>query len=254
MSKKPVIGVNCDFRAARKDTIALSWLNTGYYDSITAAGGIPSIIPPLASDDDLRQILQTMDGLVMIGCKLDMDPVRMGFDKHPATRVMPNRREDFDRRLAKLAYELKIPVLAIGAGMQTMNVVCGGSLFQHVVEDLPKALYHRDPVEGVLRHVLEIVPGTRMDEIYGPGEIRVNSDHHMAIDEVAPCFRVSATTPDGVIEAYETIDDRWFCLGVQWHPESESASALDMQVFECFLNACQEPAPAILSLEAKRAA
>ena len=62
----------------------------------------------------------------------------------------------------------------------------------------------------------------------------------MAVDQVAPLFKVSATCPDGVTEAYEAIDDNWFCLGVQWHPENESASALDMQVFEVFLAACRE--------------
>lgn len=255
MSAKPIIGMNCDFRPEGKETSALSWINAGYYDSVTKAGGVPAIIPCLENDDDLRQVLQTFDGFIMAGCKLDMDPIRMGLEKHPATRVMPPRREDFDRRLAKILYELKIPVLAIGSGMQTMNVVCGGTLFQHVTEDIPRALHHRDNVENNLRHVLEIVPGTRMDHIYGPGEIRVNSDHHMAVDQVAPCFKVCATTPDGVIEAYETINENWFCVGVQWHPESDTASALDMQVIETFMSACEQQAePVVLQFEHRQAA
>lgn len=174
---------------------------------------------------------------------------------HPASRSMPPRREDFDRRLCRLAYEMKIPTLAIGSGMQTLNVICGGTLFQHVAEDILKPLCHRDTVENCLRHVIEIVPGTRMDHIYGPGEIRVNSDHHMAVDQVAPVFRVSATAMDGVVEAYESIDEQWWCLGVQFHPESHSASALDMQVFETFMDGVREQAtPEILSLEQRRAA
>ncbi len=254
MSTKPIIGINCDFRPARKDAIALSWINTGYYDTVTAGGGIPLVCPPYADDNDLKQFLNMVDGIVLTGCKLDLDPVRMGLEKHPATRVMPQRREDFDRRLAKMAYELKIPVLAIGSGMQLMNVICGGSLHTDVSEAVPRPLHHRDYVEDTLRHVLEIVPGTRMDDIYGPGEIRVNSDHHMAVDQLAPVFRVSATTPDGVIEAYETMSEDWFCLGVQFHPESESASALDMQVVDAFLEACKEPAPEFLSFTQGRAA
>src|SRR5690606_3239512 len=87
---------------------------------------------------------------------------------------------------------------------------------------------------------IDIVPGTRMDSIYGPGEIRVNSQHHMAVHEIADPFRVSAMCPDGVIEAIESSDDEWWCVGVQWHPENETASALDMQVFENFLDACQK--------------
>jgi putative glutamine amidotransferase len=161
---------------------------------------------------------------------------------------MPARREDFDRRLCKMAVEKRIPILAIGIGMQELNVVCGGTLFQHIPEDFVKPLHHRDPVESTLRHIIEIVPGTRMDTIYGPGEIRVNSQHHMAVDQVADLFKVSATSPDGVIEAYESIDENWFCVGVQWHPENESSSALDMQVFENFIESCRQPEATILQL------
>ena len=249
MSTKPVIGINADFRPERNDSIPLTWINAGYYDSVTASGGVPILLPPLAEDGDLKQILRNVDGLVLTGCKLDLDPTRLGMDRHPASKAMPLRREDFDRRLAKLAYEMKIPTLAVGAGMQTLNVICGGSLFQHVPEDVLKPMHHRDPVESCNRHLIEIVPGTKMDQIYGPGEIRVNSDHHMAVDQVAGCFRVSAASPDGVVEAYESIDDSWFCLGVQFHPENQSASALDMQVFEAFLEGCvAQPEPAILSI------
>ncbi len=249
MKTKPVIGLNSDFRPERKDSIPLTWINAGYYDCVTSSGGIPLIVPPLADDGDLRQILESLGGVVFTGCKLDLDPVRLGLDKHPASKAMPLRREDFDRRLAKLCFEMKIPTLAIGAGMQMLNVIGGGTLFQHVPEDVLKPMHHRDPVESCNRHLIEIVPGTKMDQIYGPGEIRVNSDHHMAVDQVAPCFRVSAASPDGVVEAYESIDDHWFCLGVQFHPENQSASALDMQVFDAFLEGCTaQPEPAILSM------
>ena len=136
--------------------------------------------------------------------------MRLGMEKHPATRAMPTRREDFDRRLCKLAVEMRIPTLAIGVGMQQINVICGGTLFQHIPEAFAKPLHHRDPVEETLRHIIEIVPGTCIDTIYGPGEIRVNSQHHMCVDQVAKRFRVSATSPDGVVEAYESIDDNWY--------------------------------------------
>lgn len=246
MATKPVIGMNGEYRAPRKEDIALSWFNTGYYDSVTTTGGLPLLVPPLADDRDLKQFLQMIDGLVLCGCNFDLDPVRMGMDRHPSTRSMPTRREDFDRRLCKMAVEMRIPMLAIGVGMQELNVVCGGTLFQHIPENFLKPLHHRDPVESTLRHIIEIVPGTRMDVIYGPGEIRVNSQHHMAVDQVADLFRVCATAPDGVIEAYESIDENWFCVGVQWHPENESASALDLQLFENFLAACGQSQPAVL--------
>lgn len=254
MSTKPIIGINGDFRAARRDAVPLSWFNTGYYDSVHAAGGLPLLLPPLADDDDLKQFLEMLDGLVLAGCRFDLEPVRLGMDPHPATRAMPSRREDFDRRLCEMAVEMRLPILAIGAGAQTLNVVCGGTLIQHIPEEMPKALHHRDSVETTLRHIIEIEPGTRVDQIYGPGEIRINSQHHMAVAQVAPPFRVSAYAPDGVTEAFESIDEDWFCLGVQWHPENETASALDMQVFQAFLEACRQAEPAILSMPVKQAA
>ena len=253
---KPIIGINGDYRPGRSDAkagehkaaAALSWFNAGYFDSVTASGGLPVLLPPYATDDDLRQALGGLDGLVLSGCNFDLDPVRLGMDRNPANRPMPARREDFDRRLCKLAVEMRLPLLAIGSGMQLLNVLCGGTLYQHLPENLPKALHHRDPVELTLRHLIEIVPGTRIDKIYGPGEIRVNSLHHMAVDQVAPDFKVSATAPDGVVEAYESIDRDWFCLGVQWHPENETSSALDMQVFEAFMDACRTAEKADLPL------
>ncbi len=246
-AKKPIIAINCDYRAAKrteaKDLPALTWLNAGYFDCVTAAGGLPVVIPQLAEEDDLKQFLSMVDGIVLTGCSLDLDPVRLGFDKHPATYPMANRREDFDRRLATYAIDKQIPTLGIGSGMQLLNILCGGTLFQHIPEDVPKALHHRDKVEISSRHVLDIVPGTRLDGIYGPGEIRVNSQHHMALNQVAKQFRVAATCPDGVVEAIESVDDEWFCLGVQWHPENGTASALDMQVFEAFITACDDTDP-----------
>ncbi len=234
---KPIVGITGDFRPERYNGQALSWFNAGYYDSVTGAGGIPVMLPPYDNDDDLRQALEPLGGLVLGGCNLDLDPVRMGQHPSPANKVMPRRREDFDRRIAKMAIEMKMPILAIGSGMQLVNLLCGGTLFTDIPEDCPRALHHRDEVEKNLRHVLEIVPGTHLDDIFGPGEVRVNSHHHMAVSELARQFRVSATCPDGIVEAYESISDDWYCLGVQWHPESNTASALDIQVFESFISA-----------------
>ena len=232
---KPIVGITGDFRPERYNGAALSWYNSGYYDSVIGAGGIPVMLPPYDNDDDLRRILETMGGVVLGGCTLDLDPRRMGLHPAPAVRIMPKRREDFDRRIAKLAIEMKLPILAIGSGMQLVNVLCGGSLFQDIPEDCPRALHHRDDVEQNLRHVLEIVPGTHLDDVFGPGEVRVNSHHHMAIAELARPFRVCATCPDGIVEAYESITQDWYCLGVQWHPESTTASALDIQIFESLI-------------------
>ena len=89
-----------------------------------------------------------------------------------------------------------------------------------------------------------------MERVYGDGEIRVSSRHHMAIDEVAQGFAVTARCPDGVIEAIESEMPDWIAIGTQFHPENEAASALDVRVFEEFLDLIREPAAPALRVVA----
>ncbi|MEM9411569.1 MAG: gamma-glutamyl-gamma-aminobutyrate hydrolase family protein, partial [Planctomycetota bacterium] len=92
--------------------------------------------------------------------------------------------------------------------------------------------------------------GSLMERVYGDGEIRVSSRHHMAIDEVADAFKVTATCPDGVIEAIESEIPGWVAVGTQFHPENEAASALDVRVFEEFLDSIRENAGSLLKVAA----
>jgi putative glutamine amidotransferase len=234
MRSKPVIGLNADYRAAKKDAPAFSFLGAGYYDAIHQVGGVPVILPPIAEEDDVERMLDMLDGVVLVG-GADLDPRRDGFMLHPTVRPMDPRREDFDRLLVRLIAKRRMPVFGIGAGMQLLNVSQGGNLFLHLPEDLPKALPHKDPLDPAHRHGLEVAAGSLMERVYGDGEIRVNSMHHMAIDELAPGFRVTARCPDGVVEAIESTSDDWLAMGTQFHPEAESASALDVRIFEEFI-------------------
>jgi putative glutamine amidotransferase len=241
--KKPLIALNADYRAAKKDAPAFSFICAGYFDSIVKVGGVPIVVPPLADENDLNRVLDLVDGLVLVG-GADLDPRRDGFMLHPSIRMLDGRREGFDRRLVRMASDRRLPTFGIGVGMQLLNVAEGGNLYLHIPEDLPRALPHKDALDPAHRHALEVVPGSLMERVYGDGEIRVNSTHHMAIDEVAPGFAVTARCPDGVIEAIESTHSDWFALGTQFHPESESASALDLRIFEEFLDGirCVEPA------------
>jgi putative glutamine amidotransferase len=234
MTSKPLIGVNVDYRSARKDSPAYCFLQAGYCDSLIKAGAIPLLIPPLGDEADVRRVLDMLDGILLIG-GADLDCRRDGYMLHPSMRVLDPHREDFDRELMQLAAERRMPVMGVGCGMQLLNVSQGGTLFLHIAEDLPRALPHLDAMDPNHRHALVIEMGTIMERVYGEGEIRVNSMHHMAIDDVAPGFAVTARCPDGVVEAIESTMDDWFAFGTQFHPESESASALDQRIFEEFV-------------------
>ena len=235
MYAKPLIGLNADYRPVKKDSPAYLFLTAGYFDRIMAAGGTPLIVPPLENEDELNRILDLLDGFVMIGGQ-DLDPRRDGFMLHPAVRTLDRRREVYDRMLMRLIAERRMPFFGVGVGMQLLNVSQGGNLLLHIPEDLPEAIPHKDLQDPGHRHGLVVVPGSLMERVYGDGEIRVNSMHHMAVDEVAPGFAVTARCPDGVVEAIESDVPDWFALGTQFHPEADSASALDGRIFEEFID------------------
>jgi putative glutamine amidotransferase len=233
-SAKPLVGINADFHSASKERPAYAVISAGYFNAVQAAGGIPVILPPIATDEDIDRVLDQLDAFVLIG-GADLDPRRDGFMLHPTVRPMDPRREDFDRRLAKRITARRLPLFGIGSGMQLLNVTMGGNLYLHIPEDVPTALPHKDPQDPAHRHGLEVEIGSLMERVYGDGEIRVNSMHHMAIDELAPEFAATARCPDGIIEAIESCDPEWLAIGTQFHPEARSASALDQRIFEEFI-------------------
>lgn len=243
MAFTPIVGINADYRTGDAN---FSYLHAGYYECVEAAGGIPVILPPMKETEHLGRLLDRLDGFLLIG-GADLDPRRDGFMLHPTVKTLHPRREDFDRMLMDQLAERRIPTFGIGAGMQLLNVSQGGNLFLHIPEDVPEALPHRDPQDPAHRHGLVVVPGSLMERVYGDGEIRVNSRHHMAVDEVAPSFTVTARCPDGIVEAIECASDDWHAMGTQFHPEAESASALDVRIVEEFLGSIKGSATRLVA-------
>ncbi|TWU19310.1 gamma-glutamyl-gamma-aminobutyrate hydrolase family protein [Allorhodopirellula heiligendammensis] len=239
MPRKPLIGINADFRAAARTTPAFAYIGEGYYRNIIQAGGVPVIVPPQVDEESAHRVLDAVDGFMFIG-GADLDPRNDGFMLHPSVRPLDPGREFSDRMMMAEIAERRMPVFGIGVGHQLLNVQQGGNLFLHIKEDLPNAVPHLDLQDTNHRHTLDVVSDSLIGRVYGDGEIRVTSRHHMAIDEVAPGFRVTARCPDGVIEAIESEMIDWFAIGTQFHPESEAASALDIRIFEEFVDAVRE--------------
>lgn len=231
---RPVIGINADFIPPSKSLPSTNRLTVGYCDTVFNTGGLPIIMPTMTKEWDVDAMLDMVDGVILSG-GLDIDPKRVGLPSHPTVTPMAPRREESDGRLLKRIIERKIPLLAIGVGMQQLNVAMGGSLYLHLPAECPKSMPHFDPSGGPHRHIVNLEPKTLLDDIYGGGELRVNSSHHQAVKTIGQKLRVSARCPDETIEAIESTDPHWFCIGVQWHPEAETAAALDLQLFDAFV-------------------
>ncbi len=140
-----------------------------------------------------------------------------------------------------------LPILAICRGIQVLNVACGGTLVQDIPTQVPGALEHSFKVPPhepySLAHEMWLDKDTLLaklmrERLSDADSCEVNSRHHQAVKAVAPGFQVSATAPDGVIEAIEDPSAR-FCLGVQWHPENFWRTGEFRPLFEGFLEAAQ---------------
>lgn len=181
--------------------------------------------------------LDALSGLLLTGGS-DINPKQYGSSNNGSDEV-DDARDELEMRLLREAMALDLPVFAICRGLQLFNVVCGGTLIQH----LPTTDLHRQRHKNAeagnhpAAHSVRVSPGTRLAEIIGPGEHEVNSRHHQAVERLGECLVVSATAMDGVVEALEQ-PGAAFAIAVQWHPEDRIfASAVDRKLFEAFAEA-----------------
>ena len=211
---KPVILVD----ATVVEQPDVRYLQRAYYtDSVEKAGGLPLLLHPLSSEEDLLQVLDMANGVILTGSN-DIDPTLYGHERHEKTKLMHRRREKFVMELARLVYERDVPVLAICGGFQSLAVTLGGSLVQHIPDSFDNALQHFTSTTKAPPHEVEIDKTSMLHSIAGKSPLQTNSYHHQALDKVPASLTVTAHSTDGVIEAYEDTQKR-FCLGVQWHPE-----------------------------------
>jgi putative glutamine amidotransferase len=190
------------------------------------------------------EALAGLDGLLMTGGE-DVDPARYGEAAHSTVVDVERSRDDFEIGLVNAARARGLPLFAICRGIQVLNVACGGSLVQDLPSQVPGSLDHQRSVPPHqsydLAHEIWIDKDTLLarlmnDRLSGADTCDVNSRHHQAVKEVAAGLRVSATAPDGVIEAVED-PAAPFCLGVQWHPENFWRTGEFRALFEGFVEA-----------------
>ncbi len=240
--KRPVIGITGNY-ADQTCTLA-----EGYYQSVLKAGGIPVIIPPRyveEGDDcsDLTGVLDNIDGIVFSG---GGDPNPLLFGEEPVVQLhsITPERDLQELKLVRMAYNRQIPMLGICKGIQMINAALGGTLYQDIHSQKEGGVWVKHSQDEDRRfpsHTVKVENGTLLHKLFGRDTLQVNSFHHQACKDIAPCLRLSAISPDGIIEAIESNEYKSI-LGVQWHPETFVLRDSDemMPIFHWLIGEAQE--------------
>ena len=212
---RPLIGLTANH------SVLDATLRDRYYKQIVAAGGTPVIIPPVADKEVIVNTLEQLDGLILTG-GADYNPLWMG--EEPSTHLHGiNRERDLAELLtARLAFNRQIPTLGICRGIQTLAIALGGKVAQDIQEAASPGTviikHAQDADRSEPTHSVRIADGSILSGIYEGETIHVNSFHHQAVAQPGPHFRITATAPDGTVEAIESTEHK-AVMGVQWHPE-----------------------------------
>ena len=238
---RPYIGVTCS-----SDPDGRPIVRPPYVQALHTAGAIPVALPftrstdPDAADAELAPILDRLDGLVLSGSE-DLDSSLWDEPLHPAATLMHPSRQATELAVCRAILARDLPCLAICGGMQTLNVVAGGTVIQHVPDLGPQILDHTVGVDGPL-HAVRATDGTLTARLLGT-TFETNTAHHQALGKLADRFVATAWTGDDVIEACEVPGAR-FLVCVQWHPERMQTDPGQRALFTALVEACTPVAAA----------
>lgn len=234
-SKKPIIGINCEVLKLRpyysQFELACDYR---YIRAVLRAGGLPFLIPINHAKQDVKRIVYTLDGLMLIGGE-DIPPSFYGEKAAHKIKPMYRGRTKFDMSLFQFAYEQRIPILAICYGMQLVNVIFGGTLYQDIQRQVKGAKSHRSKRDP--HHLVQLGKSSKLAKIFGKTSLAVHSDHHQAVKTVGNKITPVGYSNDDIIEAIEGPKN---ILAVQWHPERQEKDSIQSKLFEYFIKMCRE--------------
>ena len=215
------------------------WMLPGYLNGIARAGGIGVMLPLTDSNEDIEEILSRFDGFLFTGGH-DVAPVVYGQEMLDICGDLCPGRDAMEEKLLMGALKCNKPVLGICRGIQLMNAVLGGTLYQDLPTQFPSETNHRMAAPyGRPEHPVTILPGTPFAELGIPEEIGVNSCHHQGILTLSAQMEPMAQSPDGLVEAAYIPGQKYACA-VQWHPEffpvEDEISGI---IFKSFVDACK---------------
>lgn len=215
---RPIIGIACGQYPTGDGTSRVG-INREYVRALEGAGAVPVLLPLVEREGLIEPLIADLNGLLLAGGG-DVDPGRFGEDPLPGLGQVDPERDEFELALVKAALDRDMPVLGICRGLQVLNVAAGGTLYQDIQCQVPRALKHnQDAPRWHPSHEVRLDADSLLASIYETESLRVNSFHHQAVKVAGPVFRVSAKAKDAVVEGIESREHR-FVVGVQWHPES----------------------------------
>lgn len=237
MKRAPLIGITTGYEQQGESVVVLA---ERYVRAVEQAGGVPVTLAPLQDERLVQGYAEVLDGLIVSGGK-DIPPALYGEERLPETDPLPEDRPLFEFVLVRLFRERDKPVLGICYGCQLLNVAFGGTLVQDIPRQVGGMVKHRrdSAEEPHPRHLVTVREGSLLHTILGSRQVEVVSSHHQAVKAVAGGFEVTATAPDGVVEAIEREDAR-FLLGVQWHPEIDPDAEATRRLMAAFVQAARE--------------
>ncbi|MDO5717795.1 MAG: gamma-glutamyl-gamma-aminobutyrate hydrolase family protein [Tissierellia bacterium] len=213
-----------------------------YIDSILNAGALPLMIPVYENVENLRALVSEMDALILAG-GADVSPFLYGEDPLTEEEFQPDRDKS-EMELYRLATEKGIPIMGICRGLQLVNVIKGGSLYQDLRKFKFEKVHHNrikvaDEGPDEMYHFINIDRKSRFYKYSGSEQIVVNSIHHQAIKDLGLGLKATAFSRDGIIEIVEDENYPNF-WGFQFHPERLSEDEIFNNIFKDFLRSADD--------------
>jgi putative glutamine amidotransferase len=222
-------------------------LSDAYTESVLAAGGLPLLMPLTASEDILAEYVRRADGIYLTGGD-DVQPELYREKVPPNLRktVGPTdpKRDLLETMLVKEVFSQRKPLLAICRGHQILNVALGGTLIVDIPTQVDSSINHSQLVhKDRVVHEVSLEGGSLLAKVFGKREIKVNSSHHQAIDQLAKPLQVTGESSDGIIEVVELREEDKgllpYMLSVQFHPERLIRGYPEyLELFRSFVAAC----------------
>ncbi|SBO16623.1 gamma-glutamyl-gamma-aminobutyrate hydrolase family protein [Carnobacterium divergens] len=227
---KPIIGIAGNLLTKHAEVFhdnLVTYTPQGFVDGVQQANGLPLVFP-IGNPADAKAYIDQIDGLLLAGGQ-DVAPSFYGAEPSLKLQETEPRRDFFEKALIEEALKQKKPIFAVCRGIQILNSVQGGTLYQDLSEYPQWSVQHLQPsIPTVGSHSVSIDSKSHLASLLGTS-VLVNSYHHQAIKELATDFVATAWSTDGLVEAYEAKDPTQSIVAVQWHPELMQATDEKMQ-------------------------